>query len=229
MKKKNSGEKQARSKKIRRPKKTVSEATTLILIRHAEVEERYHRVFGGQIDMDLSPRGHEQAAALARYLRKAGVKAIYASPMKRVQQTLRPWKSMGIPEPVIVRELREVSFGDWTGLSWEEVQTRFGARASEWLHRLEKVAIPNAESAKSFRARVEPALKRIIKRHRGGEVAIICHGGVIRMILAILLDLPLPRMGAFQIEYASLTRVRVSREHTELQLVNFTPWRDLGP
>ena len=46
----------------------------------------------------------------------------------------------------------------------------------------------------------------------------MCHGGVIRMVLAILLDLPLSRMGAFQIEYASLTQVRLRPEQTELQL-----------
>jgi hypothetical protein len=49
------------------------------------------------------------------------------------------------------------------------------------------------------------------------------------MILAILLDMPLPRTGAFQIEYASLTQVRLRPEQTELQLVNFTPWRECLP
>ena len=39
--------------------------TQLALVRHGEVEEAYQRVFGGRIDMSLSPRGHEQAAALA--------------------------------------------------------------------------------------------------------------------------------------------------------------------
>ena len=36
--------------------------TRLLLLRHGEVEDRFHRVFGGRIDMDLSPRGHQQAA-----------------------------------------------------------------------------------------------------------------------------------------------------------------------
>ncbi len=65
-------------------------ATNLFLIRHAEVETRYHRTFGGQIDMDISARGHEQAATLAKYLGPKSFDAIYASPMKRVQQTLKP-------------------------------------------------------------------------------------------------------------------------------------------
>jgi broad specificity phosphatase PhoE len=200
--------------------------TTLSLIRHAEVEARYHGIFGGQIDMELSPRGHEQAAALAKYLHRIPVTAIYASPMKRVRQTLQPWVVNGIPKPVILPDLREVGFGDWTGLSYAEVQSRFGVSAWQWLHQLEATAIPNAESSRTFRERVEPCLRQIIRDHPGQEVAIVCHGGVIRMMLAILLEQPLPRMGAFQIEYASVTRVRLRPEQTELQLVNFTPWRD---
>src|SRR3974377_1216724 len=91
--------------------------TRLWLIRHAEVEARYQGGFGGQTDMELSPRGHEQAAALARYLRSKTISAIYASPMKRVQQTLQPWVVNGVPRPTMVPNLREVDFGVWTGLT----------------------------------------------------------------------------------------------------------------
>ena len=205
----------------------LTEATTLVLIRHAEVEERYHGVFGGHIDMDLSPRGHDQASALAKYLHTLTLDAVYASPMKRVQQTMRPLMGNGIPQPVVMPGLREVSFGDWTGLKWTEVQGRFGVSAWQWLHQLESMSIPNAEHAPELRARVEPCVREIVRRHPGEQVAVVCHGGVIRMILAILLEQPLSRMGAFQIEYASLTKVRLNAELVELQLVNFTPWRDL--
>jgi broad specificity phosphatase PhoE len=203
--------------------------TCLWLIRHAEVEARYQGAFGGHIDMDLSPRGHEQAAALARYLGSKTVSAIYASPMKRVQQTLAPWVVNGVPRPTIVPELREVDFGVWTGLTFGQVQDRFGVSAWAWLTQLEHAAVPQAESGVTFRARVEPPLRHILRRHPGQEVAIACHGGVIRMLLSILLDIPFSRTGAFQVEYASLTQVRVRPEQTELQLVNFTPWREIFP
>lgn len=209
------------------PRPAAPSAATLLLIRHAEVELRYQGVFGGQIDMELSPRGHEQAAALAKYLRQKAVTAIYASPMKRVQQTLRPWLVNGAPNPTILSDLREVDFGVWTGLAFAQVQARFGVSAWEWLNKLESAAIPEAECARTFRARVDPCLRQIIQNHAGQQVAVVCHGGVIRMLLAILLDMPLSRMGAFQIEYASLTHVMLRPERTELQLLNFTPWREI--
>jgi len=201
--------------------------TRLFLLRHAEVEARYHKIFGGQIDMELSPRGHEQAAALANYLQTKSFDAIYASPMKRVQLTLAPLLAGRSVAPVIMPGLREVDFGAWTGLGWEEVKTKFNVSAFEWLHQLERGTIPNAESTKTFRARVEPCMQQILRDHPGRRVAVACHGGTIRMILSILLELPLPDMARFEIEYASLTEVHCRPHKTEVQLLNFAPWRDL--
>ena len=210
------------------PRLAAPSATRLLLIRHAEVEARYQRVFGGRIDMELSPRGHEQAAALAKHLQPKPLSAIYASPMKRVQQTLAPLLVNGAPKPVILPDLREVDFGDWTGLAWEEVQAKFGISAFAWLEQLECDGIANAECAETLRDRVEPCLRQILADHSGQQVAIFCHGGIIRVLLGILLRWPLSRMGAFEIEYASLTQVLVLPHKAELQLLNFTPWREIA-
>src|ERR1035438_4400257 len=209
------------------PHPPMSSTTRLLLIRHAEVEARYQGVFGGRIDMELSPRGHEQAAALAKCLYQKPLSAIYASPMKRVQQTLAPMLVNGAPKPVILPDLREVDFGDWTGLAWEEVQAKFGVSPFSWLEQLECGGIANAESAETLQDRVEPCLRQILADHGGQQVAIVCHGGIIRMLLGILLRWPLARMGAFEIEYASLTQVLVQPDKAELQLLNFTPWREI--
>jgi broad specificity phosphatase PhoE len=201
--------------------------TRLFLLRHGEVEERYHRVFGGRIDMDLSPRGHEQARTLAGFLRRRPIDAIYASPMRRAQQTLAPLASH-CPKPAIARpEFREVDFGDWTGLTWEQVHSRYQISAFDWLEQIERGAIANAETGASFRTRVEPALRQIVCDHAGQSVAIVCHGGVVRMMLSILLDLPLPKLASFEIDYASVSQVERHERKTEVTLVNFAPWRDL--
>lgn len=176
--------------------------------------------------MALSPRGHEQAAALAAYLKGRSFAALYASPMQRVQQTLAPMLTPGL-QVTVLTELQEVDFGDWTGLSWEEVQARFGISAFSWLEQLESDAIANAESAESLRDRLEPCLQDMLNRHSGQSVAVLCHGGVIRMLLAILLKRPFSAMAPFEIEYASITQVRCSPARVRLHLVNFAPWRDL--
>lgn len=202
-------------------------ATHLFLIRHGEVEDRYHRVFGGRIDMDLSPRGHEQARLLAQHLRGRHFDAVYVSPMKRAQQTLAPLAANLARPAVTVPELHEVDFGDWTGLNFIQVLERFGAHAYEWLHHIERAGIPNGECAEKLSRRIGPCLERILRDHEKQSVAVICHGGVIRVILSILLDMPLSRMSLFEVDYASLTWVELQPHKTEVQLLNFTPWRDL--
>jgi broad specificity phosphatase PhoE len=202
-------------------------ATRLLLIRHGEVEARYQGIFGGRIDMNLSPRGKRQAKILADYLREKTIDAIYASPMKRVQQTLAPTLKRNRLRQTVLPGLREVDFGDWTGLNWEAVRDKFNFAVHEWLDQIEKPGAPNGESGKHFRARVEPCLREIIENHRGQNVAIFCHGGVIRMLLAILIDLPLPKTNAFEVEYASITQVALHPHMAEIELLNFTPWRDL--
>ena len=202
-------------------------ATRLFLLRHGEVEARYHRIFGGRIDMELSPRGHQQAKALAAYLGQTHFNAIYASPMKRAQQTLAPLAENHLVTPVTLADLREVDFGEWTGLSWQQVQERFKVGAFDWLARLDQAAIPGAESGAQFRARVEPCLQKILHDCPGQTVAVVCHGGVVRMLLALLLELPLPKLAGFDIEYASATVVECQPSKNEVQLLNFTPWRDL--
>lgn len=201
--------------------------TQLYLLRHGEVEASAQGVFVGARDVELSPRGHEQAAALAAYLAERPMDAVYASPMRRVRQTLAPWQ-VHRPEPaVILPGLSEVDMGVWTGLNNAEVEARFHEPATNWLEQIQRGAVAGAETGERFRARVEPCVRRMLEDHAGQRVAVVCHGGVIRMILALLLRMELGHTACFHIEYASLTRVDARPAKVRVQLLNFTPWRDL--
>lgn len=200
--------------------------TRLYFIRHGEVEKAYHKVFGGRIDMELSPLGHEQVKALARFLRAAPPDVLYASPMRRVQQTLAPLAQETGLQPILMEGLREVDFGAWTGLSWDEVQTRHGVSAFSWLTQLEDGTIERAETVRDFRKRVEVALDQVLAEASGKSVAVICHGGVIRMLISILFDLPFRKMSMFEVEYASVTKIHYRPSKREIEFLNLTPWRD---
>jgi broad specificity phosphatase PhoE len=206
--------------------------TELYLCRHAEVEEKFHRVFGGRMDIGLSPRGHTQAEALAAWLSRHPAEAVYCSPMQRVQLTMAPFRPSFSGEIVSLAGLREVDFGHWTGHTWEEVEEKFSHSAFDWLVLMEQNRIDGAEPVTEFRARVAECLQRILAEAKGQRTVVFAHGGVIRMALAVLLDLPLSKFEHIDISYASATRVEVGavkagRPRTEVQLLNFTPWRDL--
>lgn len=199
--------------------------TRLYLIRHGEVEESYHKIFGGRIDMGLSPKGTLQATSIADYFEPIALEAIYCSPMKRAQLTVSPLlESKGVSATTI-DDLREVDFGDWTGHHWEEIAKKFGVSAFTWLDQLEQNAVPNAESGDVLRARVTPLIDSILKDHPEQNVAIVCHGGVIRVILSHLLQIPLPLTVGLEVDYCSVNVADCRDNRAILQLLNHTPWR----
>lgn len=201
--------------------------TQLYLIRHGEVEARYHKVFGGsRINMALSPLGMKQGEALAAWLADTKVDAIYASPMLRVQQTIAPLLKRLGAVPTVMDDLREIDFGVWTGYRWDEVQQHFGVSAFDWLEVLDSVGIPEGESALALMNRVRPCLERVLQENAHRTAVIACHGGIVRVILALLLELPLTKMAHFSIEYGSVTVVELNPEKkhaVEIELLNFQP------
>lgn len=201
--------------------------TRLYFIRHGEVEERYQKVFAGRLDIDLSANGLRQAERLAASLRPIHFDAIYVSPMKRAQRTVAPLIATNGHSPVTLEDLREVDFGAWTGHTWDDVRSHFGKSAFDWLHELDTQSIPQAEAGADLRHRVARCVDLMRSRHVGQNVAVVCHGGVVRAALAYLLDLPLPKMAHFEIDYASVSIVELGRRpgRTELILLNHTPWQ----
>ncbi|HSH94997.1 MAG TPA: histidine phosphatase family protein [Roseimicrobium sp.] len=203
-----------------------SQVTRLHLIRHGEVETPYQKVFGGsRIDMNLSPKGQEQAEALGRHFETHRFDAIYVSPMKRAQQTLAPIAKRQPAKPITLDGLREVDFGSWTGLTWDQVVERHQVSAFDWLHMLEKGHIADAENTQQLRGRVEPCLNEILRDNPGKDVAVVCHGGIVRKLIAILLEIPIVKTAQFEIEYASISIVEHNARRSRLQLLNHTPWR----
>jgi broad specificity phosphatase PhoE len=152
--------------------------------------------------------------------------------MRRVRETIAPSQDF-LPSPVSWDSgFREVDFGDWTGLGWDDVLQRFGVSAYDWLAVIEAGAVPGGESHAEIRDRVLVALRPFLDRWSGRTVALFAHGGIIRVILAWLLEIPLPLTTHLDIDYASVTRVHLNvpkgdvTRH-EIHLLNFAPWRDL--
>lgn len=202
--------------------------TTLYLMRHGEVDEAYHRIFGGTIDMELSATGRHQARVLAEYVDRHRFDRIYCSPMKRARATADPIEERQGMKAEIVTDLREIDFGEWTGKTWMRVAEEYQIDVFGWLDELDAGRVKGAESGPAFRDRTKAAVQQIIADNPGKKVAVVCHGGVVRAILSALLEIPLPFFGRVDIEYASLSVVEVSSCKHEADLINLVPWRDLA-
>ncbi|MXX42095.1 MAG: histidine phosphatase family protein [Acidimicrobiales bacterium] len=163
-------------------------ATEVLLVRHgasqAFIPGEPFPMLGDQGDPALAPKGHEQAAAMAKRLAHEPIDALYVSSLRRTQQTFAPLAERLGMTPTIEHDLREVALGEWDGGRIRQ----FAADNHPLYERLHIErrwdVIPGAESNEQLIGRCMAALGRIADAHPDQLVAACVHGGVIGAVLA---------------------------------------------
>jgi broad specificity phosphatase PhoE len=111
------------------------------------------------------------------------------------------------PTPLVEPDLAEQHFGDWQGLSHDELAARRdGAWHRFWLAPAAE-APPGGESFVQVIERVSAVIARLSREHAGRDIIAVSHGGAIRAALATALDLDPERALAIATENCGLTRV----------------------
>lgn len=179
--------------------------TTIDLLRHGEPEGG--RKFRGSLNDPLSAQGWEQMWAVVGEHHPWGI--IVSSPLQRCAHFAQALSERyGLPME-IEPGLQEIGFGDWEGRTPAEIH----ATAPETLGRFWTDPLnnppPGAEPLPVFQRRVTAAWADLLERHAGRHVLVVGHGGMIRMVLCHVLEMPLSRMWRLEIPYASLSRIRV--------------------
>ena len=165
------------------------EATRVVLVRHGATEESARGRCYGRLDVLLSPRGLRQAEALARALADHPLAAVYASPLARALDTARPVAAAQGLEPAVLEALAELDFGEVEGLRYDEIEAARPELFRAWMDEPARVRFPGGEGLADLRARVLPAVEQIRARHERETVAVVAHGGVVRVVLAEALGL----------------------------------------
>jgi alpha-ribazole phosphatase/probable phosphoglycerate mutase len=162
--------------------------TRLILLRHGEPDAAVRGRCYGQLDPGLSAHGREQMQRAWRLLASQTPGAIYSSPRRRAIEgaTLRADNSPAIR---VEDRLREIDFGAFEGLTYEEIASRYPDTYAQWMTEPAAVVFPGGESFEMLSARVCAALDEIRRTHPGETVAVVSHGGVNRIALREALHL----------------------------------------
>ena len=192
---------------------------SLILARHGQTLSNAVRRFQGTQDVPLSELGARQALALGRALRGRRISAVYTSPLERARRTAEiAAEGFGVPLHA-VHDLRELSLGEWEGLTVEEVSARPGDPYARWVRDPVACLPPGAEPLPEVQARVVRAMADIAAAHPNGQdVLVVCHGGVISAYLAHCLGLPLSSIWRLTLSNGSITEVVPPR----VRMVNST-------
>ena len=177
----------------------------LLLIRHALPVRR--EVVEGPADPELSDKGWRQARLLADYLSVEAVHAIYASPLQRAVQTATPLaERFHLP----VRLEDGIAEYDRHANAYIPVEELKAANDPRWQQLLNNEWPETDETLDEFAQRVFDSIEGIIANHRGENVAVVCHGGVINAYLARVLGRNDSR-SFFYPNYTGINRVAAAR------------------
>lgn len=157
--------------------------TRILLARHGESTWNRERRFQGLADPPLSEEGRRQARELADRLAETPIAAIYSSDLRRARETadiLAERKRLTVH---LVTDLRENDIGSWTGLTADEVLSRFPDDYRRWQSG-EGFGWPDGEQYPEMAARVIAAVRGIVAVHPHSTVLIVTHGGPLRAIRA---------------------------------------------
>lgn len=179
----------------------------LALVRHGETAWNAQARYQGRADLPLSDAGQRQAVMLARRLAREEIHAVYASDLQRAWETA---VTIAAPHGLPVRaetRLREMDFGDWEGLTYEEVQERYPQALAAWEADPLNVAPPGGETLVQVVARVQSLLDDIVRVHPDQTVLLVGHGGPLRVLLCVAMGLD-PRVHwQFRLGIASLSEL----------------------
>lgn len=196
----------------------------LLLARHGQTVWNAGRRFQGGSDVALSDVGRAQAEALGRAVRGYRVAAAYVSPMRRALETAEI-ALQGTAIPVVpLPELRELSLGEWEGLTVDEIRGRDGDPYLAWLRAPHDCPPPGGEPLPDVCARMLRAVEQIGARHpNGDDVLVIAHGGVISVYACHLLGMPFNALWRLRVDNCSLTIARPPRVVTVNDTTHLAP------
>ena len=158
----------------------------VVILRHGTTElNKQGMIQGSNVDPDLSKEGRAYAEKAAKNFDPSQFDAVYASPLKRAQQTARIF--VGDKTPIITdKRIEELSYGSWDGKSSLEYRKKHpDAFNSKGLinDNIYKYA-PDVEKREDFRKRIAAFFDDLYKEHANDTVLVVCHGVVSRMICA---------------------------------------------
>src|SRR3990172_6670891 len=156
--------------------------TDLILIRHGETDWNLEGRYTGQSDVPLNQGGVDQARRMAEELRGEPLAAIYSSDLARCTRTAELLAEVSGAPLRLDPRLREIDQGEWEGMLFEEIRSRF---QQAWERRQQlplEGSAPGGETVGQLQARVLEALQEILTALPDQAVAVVSHGLALAII-----------------------------------------------
>lgn len=159
----------------------------IYLIRHGQTTGDVENRYGGDYEDHLTDVGKEQSAKLAGLLADEDIEQLYASPRIRAQETAAIIaERLGLSAQTIDDFRERNGYGILTGMTKDEALQKYPDQV-ELLKDVHN-AVEGAEQYAPFQQRITAALETITKKP-AKKIAVVTHGGPIRLIFRDILKL----------------------------------------
>lgn len=195
----------------------------LIIIRHGQTPLNEKDKIQGLSNAPLSKEGKRQAKLLGERFSKEKIDFILTSALKRAIDT---GKAVARHHPrlkvISTPLLNEMSWGEWDGLTFDEVIAKYPRHIEERKKDKFNFAPPGGESPAHLQKRLIPFLKKLVKEHKGKTVMIVGHGGVNRVMMGILLEWDERKISSVFSKNTAVNILHIKEGKSRLHLFNCT-------
>lgn len=203
-------------------RKTDGFMSKIFLVRHGETDWNKEDRCQGCIDIELNSEGLRQAEFVAERLLNEEIHAMYCSNLKRAYGTAQIIANRLGLSVTKSEALNEISFGDWEGLTFEEIRKRHDYDYNTWRLSPHTAIFPGEGSLDNVHKRVMKYVDEIISKNEGKNILIVSHGGVIKLIILGLLGIGLEVYNKFYVANTSLSIVHIDKDKRYLRTLNDT-------
>jgi probable phosphoglycerate mutase len=195
----------------------------IMLLRHGEfLSHTNDKRFIGQTDLPLSHVGRRQAQCWCKWLSDVPIAHIISSDLSRCTESAR---ILCADRLIIVKplaSLREINLGSWDGMTFQRVRERwpdaFGQRGTE----IARFRPPGGESFLDLQQRVVPVFEQAVDE-AAGNLLMVAHAGVNRMILCHLLGMPPQNLFRIAQDYGAMNLIGRHANGYRVQAINLRP------
>ncbi len=195
--------------------------TEIYIVRHGQTDSNVRSTYLGHTDIELNSCGIRQAEKLAEKLSGVKFDALYTSPLLRAVQTAEQIaKGQNGLFMTMNYGLIERDYGDWDNLTYDEILSQNPSECQKWLENWIEYQVPNGESARQVHERVSQTMDKIIAQNPDSKILIVSHLGVIRHMIAYLLDMKIQDAWKFTADNCSVSTVQINDGKTLITGLN---------
>lgn len=186
--------------------------TRFYLIRHGETEWNSRGIYQGLTDIPLSEEGEKQALCLGKRFENTSIKldAVYSSPLQRAIKTAESIANAKGLSVVPEQHFKEINFGEWEGHNVKQLTEKYGKSYTDFYERPFSHTFPGEGSFTLVKERSVEGFYQLLEKHKGQSVAIVSHGGVLRVLIMALMDMDETFYKKMWLSNTSITTIDVS-------------------